>query len=72
MTLRWKKAKAPQIGDQRTVTKFLLLPTCFDGEWRWLGRESIAQEYREYFGICPDMPGGGCVVVGWVDVRWAA
>jgi len=61
----------PQLGDVRYVRRFLLLPKLIGVEWRWLGREEIKQQYRQFFDFCPDMPGGGCEVVGWVDMEWA-
>jgi hypothetical protein len=64
MTIRWKQQTAPELGDERTVTRFLLFPKCLGDEWRWLGREQIVQVYSEFYG-----PGG--YVSGWYSVRWA-
>ena len=36
-------------GDWRLITKFLLLPRCVQGEWRWLERATIAQQFNHGF-----------------------
>lgn len=40
------KWKANQEGDKRVIKRFLLLPRCIKGEWRWLERARIKQVYR--------------------------
>jgi hypothetical protein len=45
--VRWKESKheGPNYGDRRKVTRFLLLPKEFSGEWRWLEKASWLQVY---------------------------
>lgn len=72
MSIRWKvrRKPTPAVGDIRYVRKFLLFPKCIANEWRWLGREWIAQQYRESEKYALGL--GPCQVVGWDDVRWLA
>jgi hypothetical protein len=68
---RWKQRNplpSPQVGDVRAVVRFLLLPKRLDGEWRWLGFECIAQEFKRYRVCPPEMR--AMDVVGWRDVAW--
>lgn len=61
---RWSersKLSGLEVGDMRVVVRFLLLPKKLGGEWRWLGFECIAQEFRR-----SRAQGGG----GWCDVGW--
>jgi hypothetical protein len=69
MSIRWKE---PKLGDQREVRRFLLLPRCLGGEWRWLGRERIVQVRRRVACLSPATAPFAFDVEKWVDVRWAS
>jgi hypothetical protein len=45
--MRWKeKIKVyPKNRDKRIISRFLILPMCLDGEWRWLEKIKIEQVY---------------------------
>lgn len=45
--MKWRK-HTPKHGDERTVRRFLLLPRCINGEWRWLELATIRQEWQVY------------------------
>lgn len=59
--MRWK---SPGYHDTKTKKKFLWLPLCIDGEWRWLERATI--EYA-YSYIPAPMPYGKWEPVAFVD-----
>lgn len=46
--MRWNKKVEPKVGDERKVYRFLLFPTCLNGEYRWLEHTCIIQEYNSY------------------------
>jgi hypothetical protein len=69
--MRWKERTPPEIGDRRTVLRFLLLPKCICGEWRWLEFARIEQERGTRKAL---VPGGSCADIDvwvWWDVAWA-
>ena len=49
--MRWRNQpnKGPNLWDTRIVTRFLLLPKCKNGEWRWLEKASWNQVYAECY-----------------------
>jgi hypothetical protein len=61
-----KKSPGPKIGDQRVVVKFLFLPKCLDGQWRWLELADIIQEYEE----CSVYRDYAIIKTRWRDVHW--
>ncbi len=76
MRIKFKQSKA-NVGDIRTVTKFLWFPKVINRELRWLEIGEWTQRYREAIsptarGDCYS-PGDECVyewVDEWVDVEW--
>ena len=52
-----------EIGDIRTVTKFLWLPTAIGKESRWMERATIKQEYKPHIGA-------GGVRIDWINREW--
>ena len=47
--MKWNSRPRPAVpceGDTRIVKKYMLLPRCLDGEWRWLERCWVMQEYK--------------------------
>ena len=44
--MRWKSDKAPEVGDRRIVSKFLLVPRTFGTESRWLERTEIVEQFQ--------------------------
>lgn len=52
-----------KIGRVRIKERFLLLPKCIDGEWRWLEKACYKQMYTGR-----DI--NGELVFGWEDVSW--
>jgi len=72
--MRWnsKEKGRPQIGEKRTIQKFLWWPICLDGEWRWLERASIEQEYEKVAKLWTDEIGGGIIEEKdeWVNKHW--
>lgn len=54
--MRWYKSVG---GDIRIITRFLLIPRCIKGQWRWLETAKIKQTYDTRW--CEPM---------WVDVEW--
>ena len=44
--MRWKAEKVIHHNDIRAITKFLLIPRCLNGEWRWLERATIKQRFH--------------------------
>ena len=67
--MRWYHEN-PDVCDKRIVVRFLWMPTRIGDETRWMERAEIEQEFRRYFQLVPEMPNGGCFVVGWRDARW--
>jgi hypothetical protein len=69
--MRWAipKIDKPQIGDKRTLIKYLFFPKCLDGRWRWLEFAMIEQEYTRWISIAPECR--PIPVVGWRDLRWS-
>ena len=66
--MRWR-AKHPEIGERRTVTRFLIRKLELEGETRQFERARIVQEYREV--EANDLTGAfGCTDPKWVDVAW--
>ena len=66
------KSRQPDIGDVRTKRKFLIVPKCIGGEWRWLGRESVVQEYKRVPRVAPGSFPMPYTVECRVDKEWAA
>lgn len=68
--MRWNCAPImtrPCEGDTRIVEKYILLPCCLDGQWRWLEKCLVVQEYR-FMDF-----GDGIAPVGfytWRDMGW--
>lgn len=63
--MRWKDVdKDPEEGAIRIRRKFLLLPTCIDGEWRWLERATWREEYM-WYTVCM-----GIYTIEWVPIGW--
>ncbi len=58
-----------QIGDRRVVARFLMLPKCLSGEWRWLGVERITQEHARWLSFNPSFS-GPIRVRGWRNIAW--
>lgn len=65
MTITWHKTfkPHPMDGDRRVVSKYLWFPKCLDGQYRWLGRESIEQAY---YPVTSEFD----TYVGWQDLHW--
>jgi len=64
--MKWKKKQGPQIGDRRTITKFLWLPVCVKEEWRWLEKASISQRYGGRW----DEALGAEFNLTWENIAW--
>lgn len=45
--MRWKNKdfNRPKLGTTRTISKFLWLPICLNGECRWLEKTNIVQSF---------------------------
>lgn len=70
--MRWTKRPAkpsPKPGDARVVRRFLLLPRCVSGEYRWLEWAQVKQEAFMGWAFVPDIPSHE--VLKWRDVAWA-
>lgn len=67
--MRWRRKKKPlpKVGDEREITRFLWLPTCINGECRWLERARTRQRYR---AIAWDDVGGAETDYGWMNFDW--
>ncbi len=63
------KEPEPKIGDERIVTKFLLLPKCLNGIWRWMECADIVQEYRKHRIASVEYHVYG-YYTKWDDIRW--
>ena len=63
--MQWKVKKKPELGDERVVTRFLLLPREIDCTGKWLEIASWRQRYiHDYFiDRCFE-------IRGWEDVEW--
>lgn len=61
--------KKPQLGDKRTVVRFLWLPITLGNETHWLEFARVKQTYMKYSLPMPDR--GPISVVGWKTVGWA-
>ena len=49
------RIKRPRRGAERILKRFLVIPTCIQGEWRWLETAYIRQISRGYWDIaCGD------------------
>jgi hypothetical protein len=47
--MRWNQNKPKfKSGDTRLTTKFLWIPTCLEGEWRWLEDAVVVEEFLGY------------------------
>ena len=63
--MRWQ-ARPELVGDEiRVVRRFLFIPMCLGGEWRWLEHAGIKQMYDvpDY----ADMGEGGWKNMEWVE-----
>lgn len=49
--MRWiaTRARGPRVGDSRIRRRFLLIPRCINGEWRWMERAAWRETYRSYW-----------------------
>lgn len=68
--MRWTKP-TPREGDRRVVQKFLFLPKCLDGEWRWLERAKIVQRYIDHEAMVSGWHYYGTNIGGWTDCGWS-
>lgn len=59
----------PKVGEKRVIDKFLVLPRCIEGEWRWLQRASYEEEYGP-FPVKDVFEGHDVEVLGWSMTRW--
>lgn len=62
--MRWEAKTQQQDDYHRTKERFLLLPKCIAGEWRWLEQARWAQMM-----IRRRFPNGACFDV-WEDTEW--
>jgi len=60
--MRWLM-KTPKHGDCRVKDVFLLIPMYLEGEWRWLEKALVFQQYQH-------QPRTGGCYSGWVSLRW--
>jgi len=67
--MRWPAPTSIQIGLQRTVRRFLWIPTDLDMQMRWLEFADIVQQRVEYAHILDS----GVVVPepGWRNIHWS-
>lgn len=68
--MQWKKKRDNQLGDTRIVTKFLLIPRCIGGEWRWLQNASYNQEQMFVSETCFVIDGPMSQILKWVSTSW--
>jgi len=64
--MRWNEKlhqPSPEIGSERIVNDFLIIPMKLDGEWRWWERTSWVEKYKQgnYYMDCSDY---------WSPIRW--
>lgn len=57
-----------EVGDQREIETFLLLPRSIDGDCRWLRRARIKQEVKELTSWAEN--GVPIPYKDWVNVEW--
>lgn len=66
--MKWFGRVKLRVGDTRIKRKFLWLPTCFGGQWRWLEFVKMRQIVRSLHSLAPDGP---CVTfAAWCDNGW--
>ena len=64
--MRWKQKSGHKLGDTRRRSRFLLVPKCIRGEWRWLERAAWVERATEvYCGA------SGEVLPQWFAMHWA-
>ena len=66
--MRWKSPASICIGQQRTVHRFLWIPTSLDFEIRWLEFADIVQQRVEWADIIE--PGITIPKPGWKNIHW--
>lgn len=59
-----KEPKTYEVGDTRTVNRFLIIPKRLRNEWRWLERATIEQTYYKY------TDGLFTGIYLWTDTAW--
>ena len=62
--MRWKR-KYPKPGEERIVKRFLVLPLCLHGEYRWLEMAYMVQTFS-----CSKEGATGMPVTYWAYTRW--
>ena len=62
--MRWNLKEDPQVGDYRTVRRFLILPKCLDNQIRWLEWANITQCYW-YSNV------RGGTITTWQSEHWS-
>ena len=58
--MRWNKKEPPCVGNSRLRSRFLFLPKCVAGQWRWLE----FAVWEEVFNRRNDW------IEGWLAERW--
>ncbi len=64
--MKWKTEQNVR-GTQRIVSKFLLIPRCLNGEWRWLERAEIWQEWAD-----DPWNDSRAECLKWVNQKWVS
>jgi hypothetical protein len=59
-SMRWRRITQANLGETRTVRRFLLVPRCIGGDCRWLERASWTQLF-----------GWNGMDLMWTDLQWA-
>jgi hypothetical protein len=57
------------VGDLRTISKFLLLPKQIQGTWKWLSTEAITQKLCLLTSTPPEGI-GETTYLDWIDIKW--
>ena len=68
--MRYRHRGKLQIGDKRTVIRFLFFPKCLKGEWRWLEFAQILQERIEVTSLSPIITKHCQRIDIWVSKEW--
>ncbi len=67
--MRFSSNPDPELGDTRTIIKFLLLPRKLNNEWRWLELAEIKQECKE-FGYMVHETSVYATYLDWENISW--
>lgn len=59
----------PEAGERRVIEKFLILPRCIEGRWKWLQHASYEEEYG-FLSVDDVFTGRETEVLGWSMKRW--